>query len=292
MGNRPGGESGRGLGAIAADAAKHGVEGIGQALSGLAELFGAGRIQSFPGGFDAETYARAKPHFEAAAQAFLAAGNDIKAFFRFLIRNFGEGIKPYAVRYVMERQERAAEESAGSEPMTPPPVQPDPAEPLPSKPPQPPAEPADTPRELGDGIYDRYAPGARWKGLGAQPHPSALVESAAMAAVQAPTLTVTPGFPKEVYTEGRLSDAQLDVVAYAQQAHEQMLADGTARRGFFIGDGTGVGKGREISGILYNNWLQGRRKAVWITATPKLAKDSREYLEAVTGTTDWLFELS
>ena len=30
-----------------------------------------------------------------------------------------------------------------------------------------------------------------------------------------------------------------------------------------IGDGAGVGKGRTIAGIIYQNYLEGRKKALW-----------------------------
>eukprot|EP01050_Picozoa_sp_SAG11_P042399 SAG11_NODE_19507_length_465_cov_0.991803_1_plen_40_part_10 len=40
-----------------------------------------------------------------------------------------------------------------------------------------------------------------------------------------------------------------------------MLADGATRAGFFIGDGAGMGKGREIAGLLAENILAGRSKA-------------------------------
>lgn len=54
------------------------VQGIDETLKGLVELFGAGRIQSFPAGLDAEADARAKPHFEAALKAFQAARKTLK----------------------------------------------------------------------------------------------------------------------------------------------------------------------------------------------------------------------
>ena len=56
-----------------------------------------------------------------------------------------------------------------------------------------------------------------------------------------------------------MSDAQLEAVMYAGQAHETVLPDGS-RKGFLIGDGTGVGKGREISGIILDNFNSGRTK--------------------------------
>ena len=35
------------------------------------------------------------------------------------------------------------------------------------------------------------------------------------------------------------------------------------RKGFFLGDGTGCGKGREIAGVIADNIAQGRQRAVW-----------------------------
>ncbi len=31
-----------------------------------------------------------------------------------------------------------------------------------------------------------------------------------------------------------------------------------------VGDGAGVGKGRTIAGIIYQNYLEGRKKALWL----------------------------
>ncbi|MGE0383403.1 MAG: PLxRFG domain-containing protein [Gammaproteobacteria bacterium] len=88
---------------LAADAAKLGVKGIDEALKGLVELFGGGRLQSFPDGFDEEAYARAKPHFEAALKAFQDAGKTIKDLFRWLFEKWGAGIKPYAIRFAQDQ---------------------------------------------------------------------------------------------------------------------------------------------------------------------------------------------
>jgi len=33
---------------------------------------------------------------------------------------------------------------------------------------------------------------------------------------------------------------------------------------FFAGDGAGVGKGRTIAGIIYENYLAGRKRALWL----------------------------
>ena len=30
-----------------------------------------------------------------------------------------------------------------------------------------------------------------------------------------------------------------------------------------VGDGAGVGKGRTVAGIIYQNYIEGRKKALW-----------------------------
>ena len=115
---------------------------------------------------------------------------------------------------------------------------------------------------------------------GGRKHPATLVESAAMSAVSMPKATYTPRLPAEV-VKNNLSDAQMVTVTYAGQAHEQMLPDGS-RKGFFIGDGTGVGKGRQIAGIILDNFMQGRTKAVWVSKNGDLYNDA---IRDWTGTT-------
>ena len=85
-----------------------------------------------------------------------------------------------------------------------------------------------------------------------------------MSAVEPPPPSYAPVLPTNLIKNGLLSIAQLEAVVYAGQAHSGLLPNGS-RKGFFIGDGTGVGKGREISGIILDNMMQGRNKAVWIS---------------------------
>lgn len=140
----------------------------------------------------------------------------------------------------------------------------------------------DTPAgELTESIFEGYAP-QRLKVEGAKPHPGPLVQSSAMASVVPPAPTYSPKLPKATIEKGLLSIAQIEAVVYAGQAHEQFLPSGE-RRGFFIGDGTGVGKGREISGILLDNLLQGRKKAVWVSEKPGLLNDAKRDFKGVGG---------
>lgn len=88
------------------------------ALEGLTQLFGGpGRLSSGLS-FDEETYAKAKPHFAAAMTDIQAAGKDLRDFIRALMSAFGDGVKPYILRYAQDlKQEQDGERTdAGVEP--------------------------------------------------------------------------------------------------------------------------------------------------------------------------------
>ena len=74
-----------------------------------------------------------------------------------------------------------------------------------------------SPRELGDGTFSAYRP-AKVRIEGAKPHPTALVESTAMASVLPPDPTYSPILPKKAIESGMPSDAQLEQIVYAGQA--------------------------------------------------------------------------
>ena len=148
------------------------------------------------------------------------------------------------------------------------------------------AEPAEK-AELTESVFTAYRP-QRLSIPGAHEHPGRLVQSAAMGAVEPPAATYSPHLPAQVVGEGRLSLAQLEAVVYAGQAHSEVLPNGS-RKGFFIGDGTGVGKGREISGVILDNLAQGRDKAVWVSFNRGLIEDARRDFAGVGGDPDLLF---
>lgn len=102
-----------------------------------------------------------------------------------------------------------------------------------------------------------------------------------MAAVDSPAASYTPKIPKELIASGALSDVQLTNIVYAGQAHSQMIPNQNKRKGYFIGDGTGVGKGRQLAGIILDNYMQGRKKALWISKGQNLYPDAQRDWKAM-----------
>jgi predicted RNA methylase len=149
--------------------------------------------------------------------------------------------------------------------------------------------------QISDALYEAYTLQSI-RIPGAQPHPTKLVQSAAMASVAPPEPSYRPHLPANVVADGILSDAQLESIIYAGEAHSEFLAGAWTvdvtfdvvsaarddaenavrfRRGWFLGDGTGAGKGRQVAGIVLDNWLKGRRRAIWISKSDKLIEDAQ-----------------
>ena len=157
----------------------------------------------------------------------------------------------------------------------------------------------------------------------ARRHPTTLVQSAAMSAVDHRRPTTRPVLPAHLVTDGTLSDAQLESIVLAAEAHSADLPgrysidsdydnvrylgpDGPQatdarrrdpdeeanvtwskptgiRRGWMLGDGTGCGKGRSVTGIILDRWLQGSRRALWLSASDKLIEDAQRDWAALGG---------
>ena len=112
------------------------------------------------------------------------------------------------------------------------------------------------------------------------------METQALASVKPPNITYQLHLPRHIVEDGLLSNAQLEALTYACQAHETRLASG-ARRGFLLGDGTGVGKGRTLAGAVLESWRRADRKeggshlALWVSVNDDLATDAARDIAAL-----------
>jgi hypothetical protein len=135
---------------------------------------------------------------------------------------------------------------------------------------------------------------------GAAEHPTPLVESVAMGSIAAPMPEAVPQLPDGLVAKGLLSAAQAETLIYAASAHARDLpgrfepedkgcslkasAEGqTCRQGYFLGDGTGAGKGRQVASVILDRWVRGERRHIWISKNEALLEDARRDWAALGG---------
>lgn len=159
------------------------------------------------------------------------------------------------------------------------------------------AEPAPVADAVG--LYLPYRP-TRIAIDGAAEHPTPLVESMTMGAIDAPVPDHVPILPPRLVDDAILSIAQLETLVYAGAAFGRDLPgryaaieEGMAlrpdeagkayRAGYFLGDGTGAGKGRQVAGAILDQWLRGNRRHIWISKNEALLEDARRDWTALGG---------
>jgi hypothetical protein len=162
---------------------------------------------------------------------------------------------------------------------------------------QPLKDPAPIAEQVGH--YLPYRP-SRVAIAGAVDHPTPLVESVAMGSITAPVPVAIPQLPSNLITKGVLSAAQAETLIYAANAHSRDLAgrfepedkgcalkasaEGrTYRMGYFLGDGTGAGKGRQVASVILDRWVRGERRHIWISKNETLLEDARRDWSALGG---------
>lgn len=113
-------------------------------------------------------------------------------------------------------------------------------------------------------------------------HPDPLVETASLASVQLPDLDRSKHYLASLEDDikaGRLSDAQVESIVYAWAKFTGPALPDQQRRGFFLGDGAGVGKGRTIAGLVKQHWNSGGKYILWVSVSQDLRRDARRDLD-------------
>eukprot|EP00873_Tetraselmis_striata_P036348 jgi/Tetstr1/456612/TSEL_043315.t1 len=147
-------------------------------------------------------------------------------------------------------------------------------------------------------VYAAYAPKKVKQGV---IHPTEIVETTSLAAVDPPE----PAYKHhlaDVVAQGRISGAQLETVIYANmrfnmtkehyvrhssvRAHSEVPGEGVAatqlyRPGFFLADGAGVGKGRQIAALIAEHWRTGGRRVLWLSVSTDLQEDAKRDVTAL-----------
>ncbi|XP_034564841.1 protein strawberry notch homolog 1 isoform X2 [Notolabrus celidotus] len=132
--------------------------------------------------------------------------------------------------------------------------------------------------ELGHAeTYAEYMPMKLKVGLR---HPDSVVETSSLSSVNPPDVWYRLSIPEEVIDQGFLSALQLEAITYAAQQHETFLPSGD-RAAYLIGDGAGVGKGRTIAGVIYENYLLGRKRSLWFSVSNDLKYDAERDLRDI-----------
>ncbi|XP_067872364.1 protein strawberry notch homolog 2-like isoform X2 [Heterodontus francisci] len=134
------------------------------------------------------------------------------------------------------------------------------------------------PEELGHAeTYAEYKPSKSEIG---NSHPDRVVETSTLSSVPPPNIRYTLCLPQMTISDGSLSALQLEAIIYACQQHE-ILLENNHRAGFLIGDGAGVGKGRTVAGIIYENYKKGRKKSLWFSVSNDLKYDAERDLKDI-----------
>ena len=117
-------------------------------------------------------------------------------------------------------------------------------------------------------------------------HTSPACESALLSSVSAPRAPEQAGETLLDLAKSRvLSPLQLQGATLAIARHNRLLVESssptntTIRAGFFLGDGAGVGKGRQIAAVLRDSLCRGRTRHLWVSVSRELCLDAKRDLQ-------------
>ena len=131
--------------------------------------------------------------------------------------------------------------------------------------------------------YEAYAP-THGASIPGGPHPDPVVETGTLAKV-APPVPAYEHSLRDIVESGGLSSLQMESVVYACMRHEIRLpGEKQARAGFFLGDGAGVGKGRQIAAMVYEHRRRGGKRVLWVSTSADLKFDAMRDLNDLNAT--------
>lgn len=253
-------ETKRSAAKVAKSAAANAAESADAAMAGLVQLFGGGKTLGSGPVFDEQTYAKAKPLFEKAAEKFAAFRNDIGELVKRMIgemqrvhgltREALEAMRPYLRRF-MEDMKAAVQKPAA---------------------PAPKAEASVAPATEQETAHQvAYTPKSSVNGLGT------LVPVNMRTAIDESLASLEERVgPLDDFVAGELGYELAELGNYfaAEQVDALALAIDNLKRGkgFIIGDQTGIGKGRVNAAIIRwavrNNFIP-----IFVTEKPNLYRD-------------------
>lgn len=110
-------------------------------------------------------------------------------------------------------------------------------------------------------------------------HPSVLMESALLHSVQQESVSIALN-QQGVASSKKISNIQGETVMFILSKFQEI--ESGERSGFFLGDGTGCGKGRIISAVIQELLLtHKKKKAVWLSVSQDLENDSKRDLNDI-----------
>ena len=111
-------------------------------------------------------------------------------------------------------------------------------------------------------------------------HPSKIVETQTLYNIELPLLPNNIKNLINIRNWNGLSKIQVETILYIIACHEKKLTD-LSRNGYLIADSTGLGKTREILGVILYNYEQGRKKCLWISASNSLFNNTKNELKEI-----------
>ncbi|KAF5837835.1 P-loop containing NTP hydrolase pore-1-domain-containing protein [Dunaliella salina] len=128
-------------------------------------------------------------------------------------------------------------------------------------------------------VFASYVCRSKPRLWGAHLHCGDVAEATSLSSVMLPVTDypLLDSLPRSLMENGKLSQLQLEGILYACTKHLELLPTGK-RAGFFLGDGAGIGKGRQIAGCIIDSYARGRKQHAWLSISSDLHLDAQRDL--------------